>query len=513
MSRQSSEGSMLRADGDPRIRLPAETEAANSLQAVQEMTSALELKVDKLIEDAAITREHADAFAKVLDTANRRLDAAEAQQERLALQVGKAHADEAVSELEVQDEKPGQSWPRKSPRHEDSAEETSRLPTRHLNTPQEAKPQAERSEVKRLTLRKPPPPEETEKPQVDEDSLDAWQAMGSQGYVMQRIEAFGKSAEQSRIPGKVKGSFLRVDSSELSGGASASEKGGSPRAESPGNPQKAGSSESATQNSARGRETSELRDLCKQAAEAVTILRREHRREAAALWDGLADLAEHVGVDGARFISVEPSPPKRAPTAALPSTPLAASAGPAAWPGPGGDAEQDVTETRPDGDPVSGARSSEAAAVLESSRILAQKLAASVEGVQDGELPDAARTLPLETQLLSAVECHSVSGQSVSSDAVPEVASSQEQLREELSRVIAAEEMVALPTQSLGDAYASRLPIHIPQFERPPSDQDDAEVRTTTTISVSMSPRSSIAALDRPDREQSPTRERSPSQE
>ncbi|CAE8619066.1 unnamed protein product, partial [Polarella glacialis] len=41
---------------------------------------------------------------------------------------------------------------------------------------------------------------------------------------------------------------------------------------------------------------------------ALDCIRHELRREASALWDGLADLADLVGIDGARFVQVGPVP-------------------------------------------------------------------------------------------------------------------------------------------------------------------------------------------------------------
>lgn len=56
-------------------------------------------------------------------------------------------------------------------------------------------------------------------------------------------------------------------------------------------------------------------------------LRQEHRLEAAALWDGLADLADHLGADAGRFLQADDQLPKKGVVPDLVATSEAADVG------------------------------------------------------------------------------------------------------------------------------------------------------------------------------------------
>ncbi|CAE7269294.1 unnamed protein product [Symbiodinium sp. KB8] len=56
-------------------------------------------------------------------------------------------------------------------------------------------------------------------------------------------------------------------------------------------------------------------------------LRQEHRLEAAALWDGLADLADHIGADAGRFLQADDQLPKKGVVPDLVATSEAADVG------------------------------------------------------------------------------------------------------------------------------------------------------------------------------------------
>ncbi|CAE8621401.1 unnamed protein product [Polarella glacialis] len=106
---------------------------------------------------------------------------------------------------------------------------------------------------------------------------------------------------------------------------------------------------------------------------ALDCIRHELRREASALWDGLADLADLVGIDGARFVQVGPVPSAESRTLPAYLTPCE-------------DGEESASA--PCRGPDSGA---EVAALLASSRLLAKRLA---EAAAEEDAPPQPKEAP-----------------------------------------------------------------------------------------------------------------------
>eukprot|EP00930_Biecheleria_cincta_P027291 TRINITY_DN19175_c0_g1_i1.p1 TRINITY_DN19175_c0_g1~~TRINITY_DN19175_c0_g1_i1.p1 ORF type:complete len:1074 (-),score=245.73 TRINITY_DN19175_c0_g1_i1:408-3629(-) len=362
----------------------------------RERIDASDRDTRELLEEIAAVRSQNDMLAADMDTAYCRLEVAEARTENVE-QDSSSHVPRQLlprtRSLDAQDIQGRSSWPlcpaqRRSNRTEEICHERPR----------------------RLNLRKPPwiPPEDDDtKP--DESNHDAWQEMGSRGYVMRRIEAFANADGSRRSsPHGSRSNLMRSGSDTLLRSESGSIDGGTLRLAN----EEAGSSIACVVNSPAN--SNMPAQYLKDYKQAIEDLRLEHRKEAAALWDGLAELAENIGIEGVRFIAeVDPALPGAKTTTCQSS--LLASAGPAP-----ASSEPGLENREGIGD------------LSSTSRLLARTLAeAAASGDSDQE-------------------------------------------------------------QQEGNGAFSNLPI----LEDGMHDQDDAEALTTSTVSVSMTPRSNTAQLE-----------------